>query len=160
MRKDLARLAELSALTEAEFQSQQVRMARLRQREDEIRGKIAEIEADRAAQLAGLHPADPAVRAGAVLAWETWVEQRQKSLAIDLARLRVEMDQARDALARSFGRDAALKELIGHRRAKARLDVQRGRIRGPDRKERPGVAGACKVSSGVSWRTMSVISTS
>lgn len=123
--KDLARLSELSALTEAEFQARQARMTRLRLREQAIRDTMRKIEADRAEQLAGLHLADPAVRAGAVLAWETWVEQRQKALTLDLARLRVEMAEAKEALARSFGRDTALKAMIGRRESRVRLDTQR-----------------------------------
>lgn len=129
-RKNLARLVELSALTEAEFQSRQARMTRLRLREEAIRGKLREIEADRAAQLATLHPADPAVRAGAVLAWETWVEQRQKGLTLELARLRVEMEEAKADLARSFGRDRALGETIERQKARVLQEAQRRRDAG------------------------------
>ncbi len=117
----------LSRLTDAAFAARQAGMGALRQQEQDLRDKLAALDAARNARAAGLTEADPALLAGADLLWQSWIETRKSALNGALARNRVAQEAARAALRLAFGRHQATLGLIkqsatARTKAKARRD--------------------------------------
>ena len=117
-------VAAIAALTEAAFAASQARMGALKRREAELRDKIDALGASSrsASQEDGL---DPAARAGADLLWQRWVEGRRSKLNVELANTLVAQAQAKDKLAKDFGRHEAAKDLRRQHEVSARADALR-----------------------------------
>lgn len=124
-------LKALSRLTDAAFAASQSRMGALRQKEQELRDKLAALDAARKSRAASLtDPApepDAALVAGADLMWYTWIETRRAALNAELSRNRVAQEAARAALGVAFGRaqstDGLLaRAVLARNKAKSRRD--------------------------------------
>ncbi|MBP1805074.1 hypothetical protein [Rubellimicrobium aerolatum] len=106
--KDLTALAGVAAMA---CDAAEARLARLRQEETELRRQIGALDSARRARAAEALATDVALRAGADLRWEGWIEGRSAALGAELARLRARIEVARDDLARAFGRRTAIETL-------------------------------------------------
>lgn len=105
---DIAALRQVTAARRAASES---RLAALRQREDEIISRLAALDSAFRQRASAARADDLALRAGADLRWESWVEDRRRTLMTAQARLRAAMEQERATLRHEFGRDLALTEL-------------------------------------------------
>lgn len=99
----------LVTLTRMVHDAAEARLGRLLRRERELRAALARFEAERRS-MAQSDPHDPAVRAGAELAWRRWAEARQAALNRELARHLAETEIARSEFAKAFGRYRAMQE--------------------------------------------------
>ena len=104
----LSRLQDLRRITDAVATARQAEMAALRRQEEQLLQSLRQIEADRAEGLATLDPEAPAVRAGAVMTWQGWVDAKRAGTLSELATLRARMMAARERLGLAHGRDQAL----------------------------------------------------
>lgn len=125
--KGAGTLAHVAALASA---AAEARCAALRRREQDLQARLAALETARRDRAARARADDPALLAGADLRWEGWVEARAAALRSDLARCLVEIEIARDALARAWGRAQAAEALAREERL--------GRIRRRERQEERG----------------------
>lgn len=119
------RLEALCRITAAVSQARQAEMAALRRQEIALRQHLSEIEAGRAASLSALDPEGPAVRAGAVMTWQAWIDQQKAGINGDLARLRARMIASRATLAEAHGRDQAMTGVMRNRARKESETAQR-----------------------------------
>ncbi len=106
MSRRLADLAALARVTDTAFAAEQAQMAALRRREAELRGLIADLDRPRHDPATPIEE-DAALRAGAEMTWQLWVDARRSALNVELARVLVAQAEARRTLARAFGRNAA-----------------------------------------------------
>ena len=125
-----ADLAGLAQLADAAFGAGQARMGALRQREADLRGTIAALDAQRRARAESLGDADPALIAGADMLWHGWIDSRRSALNLELARTLAEQAAARAALRLAFGRKQASEALVSRAQAAARLAANRRSDRG------------------------------
>lgn len=108
-RKQAARLAQLSDLTGMVAEAAKAELRQLQAQADRVRAAIADLNEQRRAQ----RPApDPAHNVGADLLWLKWVDRQQAELNRQLARIRVEMEQKRNAAQRATGRDQVVRKLL------------------------------------------------
>lgn len=121
----------LVLVTATVFDAAANRMDQLRRREAMLRATLDALEADRrsAADLLSEAPEDPAQRARARVLWQQWIDKRRAALNAELARTLVQIDIARTAFARAYGRHQAAEELARRARKahRAMRDAQRER---------------------------------
>ena len=113
MRDDPRHLDELARLTAAEFAARQARVARLRRRDTEIARRLATMEEEARRQASALTVEAGYQRTATAEDWRIWVDHRRRALLREQARVRAEIEGETAGLARSFGRDYAIRELIG-----------------------------------------------
>jgi len=106
------------------------RLAALRRQEADLRAQLSDLEAARRARGAEALATDLALRAGADLRWEVWVDRRAGALTAELARLLARVEAARDALRASFGRRLATEALADRARAERAARRARAEDRG------------------------------
>lgn len=118
--QDLAGLARVAGTA---YAAAEARLLRLRREEAELRQQIASLEAARRDRAAEAVATDIALRAGADLRWEGWIDRRASELATRLAQLMAQVEMARDELSGAFGRRTAVEELA--MRARSALVARR-----------------------------------
>ncbi len=128
MSNRLAELAGFARVTGAAFDAEQARMAALRRREAELRETIADLDRPRHDPTTPIED-DAALRAGADLNWQLWVDTRRSALNVELARCLVAQADARIVLSRAFGRNQAAQAIRdkGQRTARAYSDKRQER---------------------------------
>lgn len=104
-------LAALSRLAGAASDAAEARMAALRREEVELRHQIAALDEARRTRAAQARATDVTLRAGVDLRWEDWIDRRASALSAELARLRAQIEIAREELARAMGRRIATEAL-------------------------------------------------
>ena len=113
---DLARLAEVMGLRRAHAQSV---LAKTLASETELRRQLAQLRTDPAAEADRPgSDADRVRRAAAEMRWQRWADARRQTINSELARTLARKADARRALARAAGKDAALEALIHAARTK------------------------------------------
>lgn len=132
MSGDPGALAALARLADAGFAARQARLGALRTQEAALRGKLAALDAGRSARAQTLGGAgDAALRAGADLLWQGWVDGRRRALNIELSRNLALQEIARAQLAQAFGRMQASRELLRQAAgARARAAARRAELGG------------------------------
>lgn len=111
-------MAALARVTQAAFDAEQARMAALKRAEQDVRALIAELDLPRHDPATPLAD-DAALRAGADLNWQLWVDSRRSALNAELARTLVAQAKARASLKQRFGRNEAAHALAERVRALA-----------------------------------------
>ncbi len=108
------RLAQLKALTDADWQVKSRALQVKASEERQIQSDLAALKGDRRALQENLRTIE-SCDSGQLIAsaqWMRWAERERNRLNRKLAKVRAEMAQQRQVAARSFGRDQALGELI------------------------------------------------
>lgn len=113
-------LEAIARVAGAAFAAAEARMAALRAEEARLTRQIADLDGARRDRAARATAEDAALRAGADLRWDRWVETRRRALFSELARLRARIEDARVALARDFGRKSVAEDLTRAAMAEAR----------------------------------------
>ena len=122
------RLAALARVTDIAFFADQARMAALRRAEEDIRARLADLDRPRHDPTVPLAE-DAALRAGADITWQLWVDVRRSALNTELARVLVAQAAARRTLSTSFGRDTAANRLRDRARHGDREWIEKRRER-------------------------------
>lgn len=119
MVKDLTKLKALWDLSHAAFEAQQAKLGALMQQRDGLATQLAALDeaARRRHETAGRGGDDPALRAGADMLWQRWIEGRKIAINEARARLEVEIEQMRAETARDFGRSQVARHLHDDARA-------------------------------------------
>jgi hypothetical protein len=104
-------LRDLARLAAAASSAAEARLQALRGQEAELRGLLRALEEGRRARAREALAPDLALRAGADLLWEQWVDRRRAALMAELARLLARVEMARDELRLAFGRRTAAEAL-------------------------------------------------
>ncbi len=125
--KDLAPLVRLAGVA---CDAAEARLAALRREELELRRQIAALETARRTRAAEAQATDLALRAGADLRWEGWIDRRASALGAELARVLARIEMARDELAQAFGRRSATQALLDQARASAMARRHKAEERG------------------------------
>lgn len=112
-------LAQLRTLTEAKWNAEQAKLAKLLQREAEVAQQMSDLVVDRgrssqAPRVAG----DAALRAGADVRWHRWIDSRRELLGQELAQIRAQKEYQISALRVAFGRHQVVERLMNKARAK------------------------------------------
>ncbi len=129
MRYTRAQINGLIKITEATFAAEQARMIRLSEREADLRGTLAEMR--RALHTRAVDPTqDAAIRAGADLKWEAWVDHRIAALNIELAKVLMEKQNVRSALKQAFGKYQVAEHFA--------QDARKARIKAADARDERG----------------------
>jgi len=122
MSPNLREIARLKDVLDAAFQAKQARLARVGRRIEAVERKLAGLQ--RNGETESLTDLSPAVLEEVDMRWRAWVEQRRRSLNVELARLLSEREACRTDLAVAFGKlqavegmRARLKE-AAHRKAR------------------------------------------
>jgi len=123
--KKLVQIGRLGQLTSVVHQSAQSRLAREVAQEMELRHALERLSGSFRNVERG---PDVAFRAGADVAWRTWVEQRRTLINAELAKCLVRQAKARNAAALAFGRNQAVSELDARERAQIKLVADRRKL--------------------------------
>lgn len=127
---DRRQMQDIVQVTAAMRTAAEARMAALRAEETVLRRRLEDLDAARRARAFSVTAEDAALRAGADLRWEQWVETRRTGLMAELARLRARIEDERAALTRAFGRNLVARDLLREIEAEARLQRDRRAERG------------------------------
>ena len=106
-------MLELARITETAFDVAQLRLSKSRQREAELRAMVESLNIslrDRA--KVRLAQTDAALVGGADVNWQIWVEQRRRSINVELAKCLAEQEKIRRDARHAFGRRQAINSLI------------------------------------------------
>jgi hypothetical protein len=122
MSKATQDLASMANLTAAAYMAAQARMATLKSKEAALRQTLADLSASRRYDSGDVPLSDPARRAGADLLWQRWVDSRRTTLNLELVNVLVAQAQAKVVLAKTFGRNEAIKGLQASALQKARAE--------------------------------------
>lgn len=113
----------LVAVTAAVRAAAEAQLGALRAEEATLRARLAELDGALRDRATTVTAEDAALRAGADLRWERWVDTRRRALNGELARLLARIEEARRRLARDHGRSEVASELA--REMRARLAAER-----------------------------------
>lgn len=127
---DRRQMQDIVQVTAAMRTAAEARMAALRAEETVLRRRLEDLDAARRARAFSVTAEDAALRAGADLRWEQWVETRRAGLMAELARLRARIEDERAALTRAFGQNLVAGDLLREIEAEARLQRDRRAERG------------------------------
>jgi hypothetical protein len=119
-------LAALCALSAISYRAAQAEMAELMTREEGLRRNLDQLVLQRQARFeGGLDPSDTALRGGADMRWQRWVDQRRAVINAELALVLAQRSECRRRLQHAFGKDQAIQML--HAEAKSRVKQLRQR---------------------------------
>ncbi|MCC7321441.1 MAG: hypothetical protein IT542_10760 [Rubellimicrobium sp.] len=118
-------LTGIRAVTAAALAASEARMTALRHEEARIVARIDDLDAALRRRAAEATAEDPALRAGADLRWQEWVERSRSALLSGQARLRAAIEAERATLRLTFGRDLVAGELLSDAMARQRLERSR-----------------------------------
>lgn len=123
---DKSQLSVLAKITEAEFHLAQLDLAKSRSREMELRTLLKSLsDALLARANSPLEEADAALIAGADVNWQAWVEQRRRSINLELAKCLANQETCREVAQRAFGREQAVLSLRKNHVAKQKQATAR-----------------------------------
>lgn len=107
-----AQLNDLRHLVQAKSDADQAKLSKLRRQEAQLQDSISNLTSQQSHRaLARSMDVDMAAVSGVDMRWEIWAEQRKKNLNQQLARLRVDIEQARFVAQKSFAQSQAAQEL-------------------------------------------------
>lgn len=107
-----AQLNDLWHLVQAKSDADQANLSKLRRQEAQLQDSISNLTSQQSHRaLARSRDVDMAAVSGVDMRWEIWAEQRKKNLNQQLARLRVDIEQARFVAQKSFAQSQAAQEL-------------------------------------------------
>ena len=109
--KQRKKLDQLARIINTEFHIVQLELAKLRQRETELREALRSLSASLQTRSL-LQETDTSLVGGADINWQAWVEQRRRLINRELALCLVEQEKARESAQKAFGREQAVKSLI------------------------------------------------
>ena len=105
------RHADLARLTGMVYRLRQSEMQALRAEEQKLRAALAEMDESRRASARTDHDRPERRAIGADVAWQAWLDARQRTLNMELARLLARKEPVEHRLRQAFGRDRAAREL-------------------------------------------------
>ncbi len=107
-----AQLNDLRRLVQAKSDADQANLSKLQRQEAQLQDSISNLTSQQSHRaLARSQDVDMAAVSGVDMRWEIWAEQRKKNLNQQLARLRVDIEQARFVAQKSFAQSQAAQEL-------------------------------------------------
>lgn len=126
MSRDIARLRGLAEIAGTAHRAAQADLARLMQKETDLRRNLAQLTESKAALAdAPRTPDDAALIAGADMRWHRWVDQRRATINTELAQVRARKDYYQSKLRFAFGKDQAAQALLDKAISQARRDDRR-----------------------------------
>lgn len=102
---------DLCAITQAVFQKRQMEYSALLKSEHRLRDALSDLRASRAETQSGDRDLAREMT-GVDLAWQSWLDQQEKQLLIELAQLRARREPVMYQLRRAFGRDQAAQAIL------------------------------------------------
>ena len=109
-KKDIEDIKRLKLVTGASFEAARAKISSIAAQEVAIKEQLSSLVGERNSVAKNpIGSEDAAFAAGASVRWHRWIDQRRKTLNMELARLRAEKLAARKALHRSFGRNESLR---------------------------------------------------
>jgi len=109
MTNGLAKMRQITGLTDAVFAAQQAKLAAIQREVAKLQDQLDQLDG-KVRQPANF--GDPAQVAGADIRWQTWAEARRRALLLQMARLRARQEDARAKTALAFGRKMAAEALL------------------------------------------------
>lgn len=109
------KLDQLTKITDALYHVDLAKLKSVSAEEAEIREKLSTLDAQE--KEAAVQAESNAISLGAIgadILWQAWVERKRKSLLMTLANILVRKSHAKDALRRTFGKNAVAEKLRIH----------------------------------------------
>ncbi|MEO0918761.1 MAG: hypothetical protein AAFY31_17585 [Pseudomonadota bacterium] len=113
MNRELEQLKGLADIAGLAYRAAQADMARITQKEADLRRNLAQLTESKASLARTPRPSDDAAMiAGADIRWHRWVDQRRAAINAELAQVRASKDYYQSKLRLAFGKDQVASALL------------------------------------------------
>jgi len=123
------RLKELRQITQMVLDVERMKLQRIAAEEKYITDQMGEMESQsnrRAMQLLTKGGSDLALFAGADLRWDSWKQQKKRTLNTQRAALLAKRDVQRLSTVKAFGKDEAVRRLLENASEETKVETRRG----------------------------------